>query len=170
MKETAQKFYHIAAKFCGFIDSLDKYGDETRYNKLLENLLILYMSGFYLPQVDSVSKNETVDIPCPKVNMKKYDGYWEVFNPYHQEEPIQGSLTDDISGIYQDLQSGIYLYEQKNFQDAIWTWKFGFEIHWGAHLLMRYMLCIPLYTENFTCNKRRSVLFSCGSREFLSGW
>jgi len=135
MKETAQKFYHIATKFCGFIDSLDKYGDETRYNKLLENLLILYMSGFYLPQVDSVSKNETVDIPCPKVNIKKYDGYWEVFNPYHQEEPIQGSLTDDISGIYQDLQSGIYFYERKNFQEAIWTWKFGFEIHWGVHAI-----------------------------------
>ncbi|MDQ0427430.1 hypothetical protein QOZ98_000255 [Planomicrobium stackebrandtii] len=36
-------------------------------------------------------------------------------------------------GIYRDIKKGLILYEQGHSMEAIWEWKFGFEVHWGEH-------------------------------------
>jgi hypothetical protein len=74
-----------------------------------------------------------VEIFIPKIEFNEFNHYWEIFNPYVQEEPVAASLSDDISDIYQDVKRGIILYEQKDQTQAIWQWKFHFEIHWGNH-------------------------------------
>jgi len=61
--------------------------------------------------------------------------YGEVFNPLTvpPEEPVVGDLSDDLADIYFELRAGLDLYENKQPQEALWTWKFGLEIHWGEH-------------------------------------
>ncbi|WP_100488345.1 DUF5063 domain-containing protein [Sporolactobacillus pectinivorans] len=135
-KARTRDFYKSANDFCDFVDLLGRCKNRNKFNKLLKNLLRLYHKGLDLPQVTlETSKSTKVDVSYPKLKIKKYDTYWEVFNPYQPDEPIQGSLTDDISDIYHDLKEGISLYEQKKYKEAVWHWKFNFEMHWGAHAI-----------------------------------
>ncbi|HEX8903245.1 MAG TPA: DUF5063 domain-containing protein, partial [Longimicrobiaceae bacterium] len=36
-----------------------------------------------------------------------HNWYWEVYDPYELSEPINGSLADDLGGIYMDLIRGL---------------------------------------------------------------
>lgn len=53
-------------------------------------------------------------------------------------------LWDDLSDIYRDLKEGLDLFA-KNASDAqsaaIEKWRFGYEYHWGRHL-MRALLTV----------------------------
>jgi hypothetical protein len=94
----------------------------------------LYSKAIFLPDVEPGNDDVTdLNIVVPLVNFGEYDTYWEVFNPYHLEEPVGASLSDDILDIYKDAKKGILLYEKNEHIEGIWEWKFGFEIHWGSH-------------------------------------
>jgi hypothetical protein len=61
--------------------------------------------------------------------------YWEFFNPYVKNEPVAGSLADDLADIYGDLRPGLELYKQGSLgarRTAIWNWRFLLS-HWGHH-------------------------------------
>ena len=61
--------------------------------------------------------------------------YGEVFDPLPvpPQEPVVGDLSDDLADIYFELVSGLQLYDRNQIDDAVWTWKFGLESHWGEH-------------------------------------
>lgn len=59
--------------------------------------------------------------------------YWKVFDPREHEEPLAGSLTDDLGDIYRDLHRGLCIARLGEISDACWDWRFNFEIHWGNH-------------------------------------
>lgn len=62
--------------------------------------------------------------------------YLEIFDPLeleHQEEPVIGSLRDDVLDIYMDVRQGLALYRAGRGADAVWHWRFNFAIHWGEH-------------------------------------
>jgi hypothetical protein len=61
--------------------------------------------------------------------------YGEVFNPLivPPEEPVLGSLSDDITDIYRDVVTGLREYEAGRRTQALWEWGFGFQAHWGEH-------------------------------------
>jgi hypothetical protein len=61
--------------------------------------------------------------------------YREVFDPYEasEEEPVTGSLADDVADIYQDVRSGLLKWERGESGPALWEWRFNFEVHWGEH-------------------------------------
>jgi hypothetical protein len=65
------------------------------------------------------------------------DGYWDVFAPLNEEdtESVFNSLADDLADIYRDLKRGLLLYNQGHIVEAIWEWRFNFDIHWGTHLV-----------------------------------
>ncbi|MBD2451990.1 DUF5063 domain-containing protein [Nostoc sp. FACHB-152] len=48
-------------------------------------------------------------------------------------EPTGNFLN--LTDIYLDLKKGLILYEHSYFIEALWEWRFHFEIHWGAHLV-----------------------------------
>ena len=54
------------------------------------------------------------------------------YNPLVLEEPVGGSLIDDIQDIYREIKKGIMFF-QTNPAAALWEWKFGFDNHWGNH-------------------------------------
>jgi hypothetical protein len=63
------------------------------------------------------------------------DLYGEVFNPtlVPPEEPVIGSIADDLADIYREIAAGLRAYEQGNHAAAAWEWTFGLHSHWGAH-------------------------------------
>jgi hypothetical protein len=47
-------------------------------------------------------------------------------------------LWDDLADIYRDLKNGLRLFDlgtQDATLQAIWDWRFGYENHWGSHLM-----------------------------------
>lgn len=134
--KAAEDFFHSAVHYCNLIELFNTADEINKLNKLLASLSDLYSKALYLPEVES-ENIETVsfDLDLPQVNFEQYEIYWEIFEPYHLEEPVCGSLTDDILDIYKDVKEGILLYERNEHLEAIWHWKFHFEAHWGRHVV-----------------------------------
>jgi hypothetical protein len=63
------------------------------------------------------------------------DMYGEVFDPLSvpPEEPVIGSIADDVIDIYRDVVTGLRAYQAGNKSGALWEWGFGFRHHWGEH-------------------------------------
>jgi len=61
--------------------------------------------------------------------------YWEVFDPYVEEPPVKGSLSDDLLDVYRDVRRGLLLWDHNAPQAAIWEWRFSFGVHWGNHAI-----------------------------------
>lgn len=63
------------------------------------------------------------------------DMYGEVFDPIPipPEEPVIGSIADDVVDIYRDIVTGLRAYQNGNKSGALWEWGFGFQHHWGEH-------------------------------------
>jgi hypothetical protein len=132
MKE-AEDFYFSAADFCKVIENTH-FINESNLIKLLRSLLELYSKALFLPEVETENNEVSAcDLPIPKIDFGNYDLYWEVFDPYHFEEPVGASLADDILDIYKDVKNGIILYEKNDHIEAVSEWKSSFDIHWGNH-------------------------------------
>jgi hypothetical protein len=56
-----------------------------------------------------------------------------MFDPYELDQPVAGSLSDDLLDVYRDVRRGLALWESRRDADAVWEWKFHFDAHWGAH-------------------------------------
>ena len=65
------------------------------------------------------------------------DGYWDVFDPLNEadKESAFNSLADDLTDIYLDLKLGLLYYDRGYIIEALWEWRFNFDIHWGHHLV-----------------------------------
>jgi hypothetical protein len=61
------------------------------------------------------------------------DIYWEVFDPFECNEPVAGSLSDDILDMDRDVSRGLALWDAGAEDAAVWEWRFSFEVHWGVH-------------------------------------
>jgi hypothetical protein len=63
------------------------------------------------------------------------DLYSEVFNStvVPAEEPVAGSVSDDLADIHRDVRTGLRAYEAGTRAAAVWEWSFGLHSHWGSH-------------------------------------
>jgi hypothetical protein len=63
------------------------------------------------------------------------DPYGEVFDPLPvpPEEPVVGSLADDIADVYRDVVSGLVEHRAGRPAQALLRWEITFS-HWGEHL------------------------------------
>ena len=129
----ARSFYIVAVKFCEYVSALCESG-RMDYVQLITSLMQLYTSALELPGVepDSAGSDNCVQTPL-KFPFGENDAYWEIDNPFVEDEPVGGSLTDDFQSIYEELKKGIICYEQGFVNDALWTWRFGFRNHWSYH-------------------------------------
>ena len=85
--------------------------------------------------------------PCPDVGLVDecaklsafqaitFDMYGEVYNPIvvPPDEPVIGSIDEDITDVYRDVVTGLRAYQTGNRAGAIWEWGFHFHHHWGKH-------------------------------------
>jgi hypothetical protein len=86
------------------------------------------------PPVGTVTDDEWQAV-CAACSRLPVDTYGSVFDPLAipPEEPVLGSLADDIADIYRDVVNGLRQYQAGHRTAAAWEWRFGFENHWGHH-------------------------------------
>ena len=134
-------FVDLAKKYCLLIEQINNPPIINFKQELLHLLPNLYSRCLLLPDVEPTERI-TINVERIKHNFSfdEYECYLQIFDPYNidHNEPVYGSLSDDIMDIYYDLKRGLLLFEsgnQDDIDDAIWDWKFHFQIHWGTHLI-----------------------------------
>jgi hypothetical protein len=108
----------------------------------IERLMRLYLAALELgfqvngevPDEMGVDDNEwkAVYKACSRIPI---DYYGEAFDPMivPPEEPVIGSLADDIADIYRDVMPGLRAYRAGLWKEACGSWGFKFSVHWGEH-------------------------------------
>lgn len=144
-------FIYEAHEFCDFVDHAHELSVEERLVTGRQRLLDLYVRATALPTVavtDDDGRRAEKRRPT-SLDFGDFDFYYVVFNPYEDSQPVGGSLEDDFLDIYQDLQTGLALWETEASRlNAIWHWRFLFDTHWGNHassaLRALHHACNPL--------------------------
>jgi hypothetical protein len=140
------RFRAAAADFIQTVESHPHLQRDAFLSAMSRCLAELYSSALLLPAVipDTPSAEET---PSAKHDSRRLfrplkekigplDGYWTVFDSTANANPVQGSLSMDISEIYSDLKRDLLLEQQGVTQaDFLWELRFSFRSHWGRHLL-----------------------------------
>lgn len=64
-----------------------------------------------------------------------FTAYASMFEPLiiPPEEPVIGTIDDDIGDIYCDVVGGLQEYEAGRIEQAIWEWSYLLRMHWGQH-------------------------------------
>ena len=130
----AQEYYDLVCEFCDYLENTVITADCI--DDLMTYLMTLYMEGIRLPHVEPDSVEE-----CEKPLREQFlrieceDGYYMMFDPFTDEEPVCGTLYDDFFDIYSDLRRAAFEYEAGHINNAIWSWSFGLYNHWGSHLI-----------------------------------
>jgi hypothetical protein len=89
--------------------------------------------------------------PFISKNFSDLGFYWTTLNPNeipNEPEFGTGDAIDDIVDIYADLKEGFAHYEYSNYDEAVFIWTFGYEAHWGQHLVeLQAMLYDLIYRK-----------------------
>lgn len=144
MNEATTKFAMVARQYC---DWCEKEANKAHEDLLTVQILLSNLQSHILllglPDVAEDSE-ELADLVTSeewkhvrnRLSELPIDGYWFIFEPRTDspEEPVFGTLSDDLGDIYRDVKEGLLLFELGKIDDAIWEWRFGFDTHWGRHL------------------------------------
>nr|NQU94040.1 DUF5063 domain-containing protein [Bacteroidota bacterium] len=160
------EFLAVAQKYCLFIEEIDKYEKKQIFDYLHKALPLLYLRGSVLPviEVEDFSSNEkylteeqwqTVFNEVREI-IGKEDEYWFLENDNPLNEPVKGSLADNLTDIYQDMKDFVLLY-QKPLRDAkkvaVWEIADLFKSHWGFRVVnVLKVMHYYLYNEQSTRN------------------
>jgi hypothetical protein len=55
--------------------------------------------------------------------------------PDPPEEPTVGDAADDLADILRDLDGALWVEQEEGWRNGVWEAKFGYEHHFGAHLV-----------------------------------
>lgn len=134
--EGVRSFVEAARDFCEFVETASTVESVAERLHLGRHCLAkLVAAGAALPLVEATTDKVLLwdgtpsDWPC----FGPHDLYWEVFDPYTDEDRVAGSLSDDFLEIYRDLKGGLVAFDDGLHQDAVWEWRFHFDHHWGEH-------------------------------------
>lgn len=119
---------------------------QSRLAEALDRLCAAYN------QADDVEP-DTVEVDSPRADPQKFGeqagasfpelGFYPQVDPLHgfKQKIGQGWGMDDLTDIAIDLTEVLWLFEQNRNNDAIWTFRWGYQSHWGHHLhdLRRYL-------------------------------
>ncbi len=135
--DAIKAFYNLANAYCCFI--LENELTIDCIPSLMEQLMKLYISAMNLPDAESEERSHYTgsykDRSSIRINDQLPQFYWEVFDPFVQEDSVCGDIAEDLSDIAVDLQSGIREFEAGRMGNAVFEWKFGLNSHWGNHTI-----------------------------------
>jgi hypothetical protein len=144
--ELMQRFRAGVTKFIEAVDSAPHLETEVFLTNVGHSMAELYSIALSLPAVGP----ETTDTDESPFKTDKWDElhrslrekigpldtYWTIFDFTEKQEPVQGSLAEDISEIYFDLKQSLHLEEiGVPKSDVLFDWRLDFRSHWGRHLL-----------------------------------
>jgi Domain of unknown function (DUF5063) len=144
--ELMQRFRATALKFIEVVDAGPLTGANTFLANVGRSLAELYTIALSLPAVEShTTGTDATPFQTGRWNALRLslqekigslDAYWQVFDSSRKEEPVQGSLSGDISEIYFDLKRSLELEQtDASRSDVLFDWRMDFRSHWGRHLL-----------------------------------
>ncbi len=140
MCERTEQFIIAARRYCEWAES--NYRPDLKSSRqALELITELYLCGVRLSSEDQ--NVEDTDARFAKIREKFRGGcrgslpinyYSEIFNPIPvpAEEPVTGSLRDDIVSIYENMSDGLSLLDAGYRRHAVRTWIVNL-FHWGEH-------------------------------------
>lgn len=158
-RPAAEVFYAAANGYCDFIERTGETDLRTFIGKLEQYLSQLAWTAVALPDVTPSSRPDVLPVSEAAMNpisralaamLGAHDSYRQVYDPFESTDydVVGGSLSDDLADIYRDLKRGVdewYEADSVGQRDIVWEWRFGFESHWGQHLLSAsrvvYWLC-----------------------------
>jgi hypothetical protein len=130
-------FANHARQFCDFVEHASASSLVERLTEARVRLSGLYEAGCALPCIEppeGVEAGASPDEPTGWAGFDAFEVYWEVFDPYVDEAPVAGSLSDDVLDVYRDVRRGLDLWDSTApLAAAIWEWRFHFDTHWGDH-------------------------------------
>ncbi|MES9900926.1 MAG: DUF5063 domain-containing protein [Sedimenticola sp.] len=135
------KLSEIAKAYCSLIESVENT-DSDWLSRMAELLPQLHAAVDALGVLDD--QNEYLLAPDLDSRFEMYtelrrllgqrDSYWMEFDVAQDGQNMTGSLADDLTDIYCELKYGLGLFEHEPIQ-AYDTWRSGYRLHWGRHLL-----------------------------------
>ncbi len=145
------EFATVANEYCSFIEAVDQFQRKSFIIRVQKLFPLLYLKAVLLPVPDIEMSD---DLPEKFVGEEDYnfirlkleekfgqfDLYHEVFDASMQysAEPIEASISENITDIYQDLKDFILAYRIGTLEvmnDALWECKNNFEQYWGQRLV-----------------------------------
>ena len=134
--DRVEAFYTLAKSYCRYLAENEINYDSIPF--LMELLINIYVSALNLPELEPESTlSQISDIDKQTINISKQIPtlYWTMFDPYKDDKPVCGDITDDLSDIAYDLQYGIKEYDNGKIGNAVFEWRFGLNAHWGNHAI-----------------------------------
>lgn len=132
-------FVDQARHLCHFVETAHAQPLLSRLLGARQRLLELYRAAVMLPNVeppDGIDAGPDPERPKNWLGFENFEVYSEVFDPYVNEAPVAGSLSDDLLDVYCDVRRGLDLWDQDVPKAAaIWEWRFHFDTHWGDHAI-----------------------------------
>jgi hypothetical protein len=146
------EFITVANEVCIFFEEIENYDVEFMLTYLQKVLPLLYLKGTMMPEVqlDSEDANERF------ITIEQWEKvYFSLLNKtgakdafyyvdsctevdYKQEK---GSISENLSDIYQDLKDFILLYQKNTLsaqENAVYACKRLFETNWGMKLILTH--------------------------------
>ena len=142
LSETLSDMASVAEHYCQLIDQASDVPTDW-LDRLFGLMPQLHMA------VTALNAYHTTDTPAPKVDLEERfelysrlrkmlgerDSYWLEFDASPEEMHMSGSLADDLTDIYFDLQHGLELLDEAWPQNAAQIWQSTYRVHWGQHLV-----------------------------------
>jgi hypothetical protein len=142
MTEILAEMIDVAERYCALIERPADDSDawlESLY-KLMPRLhsavtsLNAHDSGeLQIPGVDLDERFELYSRLRKRLGER--DSYWLEFDAAPEEMHMSGSLADDLTDIYFDLQHGLELLGEAWPHRAAEDWQSSYRLHWGQHLV-----------------------------------
>ena len=87
------------------------------------------------PDAEGISREERSAIDRGIAARLPFTAYARVFDPFTlpPDQPVVGTISDDIADIYDDVVGGLVEYEAGRKAQAVWEWAFHLRAHWGRH-------------------------------------
>lgn len=140
--EKGQQIAAIARCYCELIEaaSPSRPGWLTQVSLLLPRLhaamAVIHFSAPYAESLFPVDLDARFDLYTRLYCLlADRDGYFLEFDcAYDGLDARTGSLADDLTDIYCELWAGLSVHDQEPLR-ALKFWFFGYEHHWGQHLI-----------------------------------
>lgn len=133
----ASQFRDVAGRYCALIERSSSLSTAELLVALEPLLALLYHAGAALPEIapatDGIEESGAGGTPEVEralgARFGERDYYREVFDPADAADgdPVGGTLSGDLTEIYQDLREALALAEPSRGidpADVLWDWRF----------------------------------------------
>lgn len=126
-------------EYVALIDKSDALPVLTLLSRAADVLARIYSATWKIEPAEATEAASLKRRPSPMQRLGSqlgpYDPYFCVFDALVQDEPVMGSLSDDLADIYLDLAGALDELDAGRHDDAVWSWRFVLRGHAGDHLV-----------------------------------